>query len=344
MYTLQHSELSGFDLEEDARSEEARAGGTEGTEAETSLPVEEDDGEMTATGAIKLTEAMEEVYRAVEETARLDGQIAAIPTGYPSLDRMLLGLKPGQVVTIGSRTGVGKTSFALNLALSAAADATRVFIETIADSGEELVQRLICCQAMVNISNFRSGRINPEEWANINEAIGKLSKLDVFIGEHSRLDTDGLADELRTGLADAPGRTMVIIDYLQLMHAADSRAYHGNKTAELTEIMRELKAIAKELNTTIVVLSQLKRTDLSKSSSLRPKPWELSGSGSIEQISDIVILLDRSESMAEAERDDRPSFGYLRVMVVKNANPATGDIDLIYLPPSSKYYEIDESA
>ncbi len=96
-----------------------------------------------------------------------------VQTGYPSLDHLLIGFQPGQLITIGSRTGVGKTAFALNLALNAAASGSRVLFATLATSGKEIAQCLICAQAMVRIDDFRSGRISPEEMACINEAVGE---------------------------------------------------------------------------------------------------------------------------------------------------------------------------
>ena len=118
-----------------------------------------------------LSDFMTEAYQEAEEVARAGGDVHGAPTGYPSLDRMLMGLREGQLVVLGARPAVGKTSFALNLALNAAADGYTVGFFSLEMSGKEIAQRFICAQAMVNMSNFRTGRISPEEWANINEAI-----------------------------------------------------------------------------------------------------------------------------------------------------------------------------
>lgn len=262
-----------------------------------------------------------------------------IQTGYPSLDRLLIGLQPGQLITIGSRTGVGKTAFALNLALNAAASASRVLFATLATPGKEIAQRLICAQALVHIDDFRSGRVSPEDMACINEAVNELGKLDILVADTPRMSVESLADSCRK-MVEGATRPLVIVDFLQLMHMKDSKAYRGNRAVEIADIMAELKAIARELGVVMVVLSQLNRPDYRKTDSLRPSAWQLTGSAAIEQMSDIVMLLDKSETQVEAERDDRPDFGITRVIVAKNNSGPAGDVDLMYLPTSCKYYEV----
>ena len=128
-----------------------------------------------------LTEFMVEAYNEAEEVCQAGGQAAGVPTGFPSLDRMLMGFRKGQLIIIGARPAVGKTSFALNLALNAAAAGYTVGFFSLEMSGKEIAQRLICAYAMISISDFRTGRISPEQWANINEATQTLSKLDILI-------------------------------------------------------------------------------------------------------------------------------------------------------------------
>ena len=262
-----------------------------------------------------------------------------VQTGYPSLDHLLIGFQPGQLITIGSRTGVGKTAFALNLALNAAASGSRVLFATLATSGKEIAQRLICAQAMVRIDDFRSGRISPEEMACINEAVGELGELDILVADTPRMNVEHLAGSCRK-MAEGATRPLVVVDFLQLMHMEDSKAYRGNRAVEIADIMAELKAIARELGIVMVVLSQLNRPDYGKPDALRPRPWQLTGSAAIEQMSDIVMLLDKSETEAEAARDDRPDFGITRVILPKNNSGPNGEVDLMYLPTSCKFYEV----
>ena len=130
-----------------------------------------------------LTEFMIEAYNEAEEVCAAGGEAHGVPTGYPSLDRMLMGLREGQLVIIGARPAVGKTSFALNLALNAASEGYTVAFFSLEMSGKEIAQRFICAHAQINMSNFRTGRISPQEWANINEATQDLSRLDILIDD-----------------------------------------------------------------------------------------------------------------------------------------------------------------
>ena len=122
-----------------------------------------------------LSTFMEEAYAEAEEACQAGGIAQGVPTGFPSLDGMLMGLRPGQLIIIGARPAVGKTSFALNLALNAAAEGYTVAFFSLEMSGKEIAQRFICAHAQINMSNFRTGKISPQEWVNINEATAELS-------------------------------------------------------------------------------------------------------------------------------------------------------------------------
>lgn len=284
-----------------------------------------------------MTEAHQEA-----EAARDGGDRHGAPTGYPSLDRMLMGLREGQLVVLGARPAVGKTSFALNLALNAAADGYTVGFFSLEMSGKEIAQRFICAQAMVNMSNFRTGRISPEEWANINDAIDDLGRLDILIDDTPGTTVTEIRAKARRMLHNKE-RAVIILDYLQLVNPPAGKNYNGNRAVEVSEMSRGLKIMAKELGVPVIMLSQLNRS-LEGRTGKRPQMSDLRESGSIEQDADIVMLLDRSSTEAEAEREDRPDFGITRVIVAKNRSGPIGDVDLMFLPASTKFYEIDKHA
>lgn len=289
-----------------------------------------------------LTDFMTEAYEEAEEVSRAGGEVHGAPTGYPSLDRMLMGLREGQLVVLGARPAVGKTSFALNLALNAANDGYTVGFFSLEMSGKEIAQRFICAQAMVNMSNFRTGRISPEEWANINEAIGELSRLDILIDDTPGTTVTEIRAKARRMLHNKE-KAVIILDYLQLVNPPEGKNYNGNRAVEVSEMSRGLKIMAKELGVPVVMLSQLNRS-LEGRTGKRPQMSDLRESGSIEQDADIIMLLDRSATEAEAEREDRPDFGVTRVILAKNRSGPIGDVDLMFLPASTKFYEIDEHA
>ena len=277
-----------------------------------------------------LTEFMVEAYNEAEEVCQAGGQAAGVPTGFPSLDRMLMGFREGQLIIIGARPAVGKTSFALNLALNAAAAGYTVGFFSLEMSGKEIAQRLICAYAMMSISDFRTGRISPEQWANINEATQTLSKLDILID-----DTPGsTVTEIHN-----KEKAIIILDYLQLVSPPPGRRSES-RTVEVSEMSRGLKIMAKELKIPLIALSQLSRQVESRTGK-RPQLSDLRESGSIEQDADIVMFLDRSADEAEASRDDRPDEGVTRIVVAKNRSGPIGDVDLMFLPASTKFYELD---
>ena len=266
------------------------------------------------------------------------GQAAGVPTGFPSLDRMLMGFREGQLIIIGARPAVGKTSFALNLALNAAAAGYTVGFFSLEMSGKEIAQRLICAYAMISISDFRMGRISPEQWANINEATQTLSKLDILIDDTPGTTVTEIRAKSRRMLHNKE-KAIIILDYLQLVSPPPGRRSES-RTVEVSEMSRGLKIMAKELKIPLIALSQLSRQVESRTGK-RPQLSDLRESGSIEQDADIVMFLDRSADEAEASRDDRPDEGVTRIVVAKNRSGPIGDVDLMFLPASTKFYELD---
>ena len=263
---------------------------------------------------------------------------AGVPTGFPSLDRMLMGFREGQLIIIGARPAVGKTSFALNLALNAAAAGYTVGFFSLEMSGKEIAQRLICAYAMISISDFRMGRISPEQWANINEATQTLSKLDILIDDTPGTTVTEIRAKSRRMLHNKE-KAIIILDYLQLVSPPPGRRSES-RTVEVSEMSRGLKIMAKELKIPLIALSQLSRQVESRTGK-RPQLSDLRESGSIEQDADIVMFLDRSADEAEASRDDRPDEGVTRIVVAKNRSGPIGDVDLMFLPASTKFYELD---
>ncbi len=285
-----------------------------------------------------LTDFMVEAYNEASEVCAAGGQAHGVPTGFPSLDRLLLGLREGQLIILGARPAVGKTSFALNLALNAAAEGYTVGFFSLEMSGKEIAQRLICAQAMLSISDFRTGRISPEQWANINEATQELSKLDILIDDTPGTTITEIRAKARRMLHNKE-RAIIILDYLQLVSPPAGRRAE-NRSVEVSEMSRGLKILAKDLGVPVISLSQLSRAVESRTGK-RPQLSDLRESGSIEQDADIVMFLDRSADEQEASRDDRPEMGVTRVIVAKNRSGPIGDVDLAFVPQSTKFYELD---
>ena len=274
-----------------------------------------------------LNDFLIEAFNEAKEVCEAGGVAAGVPTGYPSLDRMLMGLREGQLVIIGARPAVGKTSFALNLALNAASEGYTVAFFSLEMSGKEIAQRFICAHAQVSMSNFRTGKISPQEWANIGQAAEDLSRLDILIDDTPGITVTEIRAKARRMLHNKE-KAIIILDYLQLVSPPAGRRAES-RTVEVSEMSRALKIMAKELAVPVISLSQLSH---------------LRESGSIEQDADIVMFLDRSSNEQEAGREDRPPEGITRIIVAKNRSGPIGDVDLVFLAASTKFYELNEHA
>ena len=288
-----------------------------------------------------LNDFLIEAFNEAKEVCEAGGVAAGVPTGYPSLDRMLMGLREGQLVIIGARPAVGKTSFALNLALNAASEGYTVAFFSLEMSGKEIAQRFICAHAQVNMSNFRTGKISPQEWANIGQAAEDLSRLDILIDDTPGITVTEIRAKARRMLHNKE-KAIIILDYLQLVSPPAGRRAES-RTVEVSEMSRALKIMAKELSVPVISLSQLSRAVESRTGK-RPQLSDLRESGSIEQDADIVMFLDRSSNEQEAGREDRPPEGITRIIVAKNRSGPIGDVDLVFLAASTKFYELNEHA
>lgn len=288
-----------------------------------------------------LNDFLIEAFNEAKEVCEAGGVAAGVPTGYPSLDRMLMGLREGQLVIIGARPAVGKTSFALNLALNAASEGYTVAFFSLEMSGKEIAQRFICAHAQVSMSNFRTGKISPQEWANIGQAAEDLSSLDILIDDTPGITVTEIRAKARRMLHNKE-KAIIILDYLQLVSPPAGRRAES-RTVEVSEMSRALKIMAKELAVPVISLSQLSRAVESRTGK-RPQLSDLRESGSIEQDADIVMFLDRSSSEQEAGREDRPPEGITRIIVAKNRSGPIGDVDLVFLAASTKFYELNEHA
>ena len=288
-----------------------------------------------------LNDFLIEAFNEAKEVCEAGGVAAGVPTGYPSLDRMLMGLREGQLVIIGARPAVGKTSFALNLALNAASEGYTVAFFSLEMSGKEIAQRFICAHAQVSMSNFRTGKISPQEWANIGQAAEDLSRLDILIDDTPGITVTEIRAKARRMLHNKE-KAIIILDYLQLVSPPAGRRAES-RTVEVSEMSRALKIMAKELAVPVISLSQLSRAGESRTGK-RPQLSDLRESGSIEQDADIVMFLDRSSNEQEAGREDRPPEGITRIIVAKNRSGPIGDVDLVFLAASTKFYELNEHA
>ncbi len=288
------------------------------------------------------------VGEAFEELSRLSQQgssIVGVPTGFRDVDELFHGLRGGDLAIIAARPGVGKTSFALNLATNAAKLGTAVAFFSLEMSAGQLTQRILGSEARVSLSRIRSGKVSEADWGMIADASAKLSNLEMFIDDTPGLSIMEARAKARRELRHVIGTDkegLIIVDYLQLMQPPQVRR-DGNRAVEVGEISRGLKIMAKEMDMPVIALSQLNRA-VEMRGKKRPMLADLRESGSIEQDADIVMFIDRSMDEAEAEENGRPELGKAELLVAKHRNGALRDIPLSFNPEFTRFGDwFDES-
>lgn len=285
-----------------------------------------------------ISDVMEELFEELDEQSRNQTDILGIKTRFPGIDRALLGMRPGQMIVIGARPGVGKTSFCLNLAVNAAAEGASVALFSLEMSKKEIAQRLLSTQAKINLQAIRSANIKDAMWPQIVQATSELSALDIMIDDTPGTTVTEIRAKARRML-HGKKNGIVIIDYLQLVSPPSAGRRADSRATEVSEMSRGIKIMAKDLEVPVVALSQLNR-QVADRKGQRPQLSDLRESGSIEQDADIVILLDRSMTAEEAARDDRPKENVTDFIIAKNRSGPLAIVHLVFMPASTKFVEL----
>ncbi len=279
----------------------------------------------------QMSTLLDQVYHNIEERAKNKDKLIGVSSGFKDVDKLFNGFKDGELVILAARPSVGKTAFALNLAVNAAKAGNRVAFLSLEMSNSQLVQRMLCSEAMVSMQKINAGTIGENDWGALVEASARLANLDLYIDDTPGLSIQQLrtkANRLMHGVE--PNNGIVFVDYLQLMQPPTARK-DGNRAVEVSEISRGLKILAKDLHMPVIALSQLSRAIEQRSKADKtPKLSDLRESGSIEQDADIVMFLDRSLTEEEADDDSRPGLNEARLVVAKHRNGPIGTIDLSF--------------
>ncbi len=281
-----------------------------------------------------ISELLNESMTLIDELAKNKRHLQGVPTGFESVDRIFSGLRGGDLIVLAARPGVGKTAFALNVATNAAKHGTAVAFFSLEMPAIQLIQRIMCAEARVNLKKMRSGSLTSADWQQLIRACSNLEELNFAIDDTSGLSIMELRAKARRQLHNAE-EGLIVVDYLQLMQ---SHGYHKERHLEIADITRGLKMLAKELNVPIIALSQMRR-EFDSRPDKRPQLSDLRESGSIEQDADIVMFIDRSMNDEEAEKEKRPDKGVARIIVEKHRNGPTGLAELAY---NAEYTRFDE--
>ena len=281
----------------------------------------------------EIKELLKLSFAQLEELAEKKEHVTGVHTGFDDLDRLLAGLHPGDLCILAARPSVGKTALALNIGVEAARHGASVAVFSLEMSSEQLVQRVLCAEARINLQDVRTGYLKSDSWYAIHLAMGKLAELDFWVDDTPAISILEVRAKARRQLRDKPDG-LIIVDYLQLMQPQNRRS--ENRQVEIAEISRGLKILAKELGVPILALSQLSRA-VEQRAGKRPQLSDLRESGAIEQDADVVMFLDRNTNPGDDDEEGRPARGTAQLIVAKHRNGPLGNIDLVFLDQYTKF-------
>jgi replicative DNA helicase len=265
----------------------------------------------------------------IEELSQRDDALVGVPTGFFDIDKMLGGLQPSDLLIIAGRPGMGKTGFLLSALKNAALTHKKhVAVFSLEMSNEQLVQRLIAQETGINSTRLRTGKLSPDEWLLFTQAIEVLTDTHIFLDDTPALTPLQLRTKCRR-LHLEYKLDLIVVDYLQLM-GGDIR--NNNRVQEVSEISRNMKILARELNVPVLAAAQLSRA-VEQRSDKRPVLSDLRESGSLEQDADIVMFIYRPEVYEE----DTALKNLAEIIIAKHRNGPTGDVQLVFRKNLAKF-------
>ncbi len=282
--------------------------------------------------------ALMESYELISKAAKAKNGLMGVATGFPLMDKKLSGLQPGQLIVVAGRPGMGKTSFALNIAEHVAVREGRVVaIFSLEMSRDQLGMRLLCAGAQVDSQNARTGALAEKDFYSLADAMVPLEGAPIYIDDTAVIGPTEIMAKLRRLRQQVGELGLVVIDYLQLMDMGGRGEWRAeNRQQEISRITRSLKVAAKELQVPIVLLSQLSRAT-EKRENKRPMLSDLRESGAIEQDADVVLFLHREDYYSEDEQHK----GDASIIIAKQRSGPTGTISVMWKGEQTKYLEVD---
>jgi replicative DNA helicase len=284
-----------------------------------------------------IKDVLAESFERIDKLHREKGSLRGVPTGFKDLDNLLAGMQKSDLLILAARPAIGKSSLALNFADYVAGEKKiPVGIFSLEMSKDQIIDRLLCMRGSVNSWKLRTGNLEDEDFGKLNYAMGILSEAPIFIDDSPMLNALEIRTKARRLQADS-GLGLIIVDYLQLMQSASSSRNLDNRVQEVSEISRNLKALARELDVPVLALSQLSRA-VEHRPDKKPMLADLRESGSIEQDADVVMFIYRDD----AYDTDSEKKNIAEILVRKHRNGPTGDIDLYWKPEYMKFATIEK--
>lgn len=274
-------------------------------------------------GFVPMSEILKHSFEVIHELYNKKQHVTGVPSGFDDLDQMTSGFQRSDLIVIAGRPSMGKTAFALNIAAHAAIKAdTPTAIFSLEMGKEQLVQRMLCCEAKIDAHKLRTGYLADRHWSRLTMAAGVLSEASIYIDDTPAMSVLEMRSKARRLKAEAD-IGLLIVDYMQLMRGMGRVE---NRQQEISEISRSLKALAKELELPVLALSQLSRAVESRGGDRRPILSDLRESGAIEQDADVVCFIYRAEQYERTPEN----MGLAEVIVGKQRNGPTGTVKLAF--------------
>ena len=286
-------------------------------------------------GYTPIKDVLVETFSNLEQLYNQKQHITGIPTGFSDLDYKTAGLHKSDLILIAARPAMGKTAFALNIATNAAVRAkVPVALFSLEMSKEQLVNRVLCSEAMVDSNKVRTGKLEEDDWVKLAGALGPLSESEIYIDDTPGISVMEIRAKCRK-LKLEKNIGLVVIDYLQLVQGNNKRG--GSREQEISEISRSLKILAKEIDVPVIALSQLSRAPEQRPDH-RPMLADLRESGAIEQDADIVMFLYRDDYYNE----DSEKKDIAEIIIAKHRSGSTGTVELLWLGSYTKFVNLEK--
>lgn len=281
-----------------------------------------------------IRELLVETLEKIEQLYQRKGSVTGLPTGFTELDRITSGLQPSDLILLAARPSMGKTSLGLNIAQNVAVKAgVPVGIFSLEMSGDQVVQRLLCSEALVDQQRLRTGFLQEDDWPRLLKAATRLAEAPIFIDDTPAITLLELRSKARR-LKLEHGIGLLVVDYLQLIQSGRRME---NRVQEISEISRQLKSLARELDVPVLALSQLSRAVEQRGGDRRPLLSDLRESGSLEQDSDVVMFIYRDDYYNE----DSEEKGVADIIVAKQRNGPVGTVKLAFLKEFTKFVNLE---
>ena len=283
-------------------------------------------------GFSQIDEVVGRTLEKLQELQNKGSSITGLETGFANLDTLLSGFQKSTLNILAARPGVGKTSFALNIARFVAVQKKiPVAIFSLEMSGTQLVSRIMSSEMLIDSGHLRSGELDDDDWEKVALALNTLSNAPIYISENTAVKVSDIRATCRRLKAER-GLGLIVIDYLQLMQGTRSES----RQQEVSDMSRSLKLLAKELNIPILTLSQLSRATEQRKDDNRPKLSDLRESGAIEQDADIVLFLYRDVSSEE-------ETNIVKLNIAKHRSGSLGTIDLVWKGEYTRFFDQDKA-